>query len=49
LAVTLYYLDDCSVSEVAAVMEVAVGTVRATLAQARQKLAVALAVQEDVV
>ena len=49
LAITLYYVDDCSVGEVAAVMEIAAGTVRATLAQARQKLALALASQEDVV
>ena len=49
LAITLYYVEDYSVGEVAAVMEIAAGTVRATLAQARQKLAVALASQEDVV
>jgi DNA-directed RNA polymerase specialized sigma24 family protein len=49
LAITLYYVDDCSVGEVAAVMDIAAGTVRATLAQARQKLAVALAAQEDVI
>ena len=49
LAITLYYVEDYSIGEVAAVMEIAAGTVRATLAQARQKLAVALASQEDVV
>jgi len=49
LAITLYYVEDCSIGEVAAVMEIAAGTVRSTLAQARQKLAVALATQEDVV
>ena len=49
LAVTLYYVEDYSIGEVAAVMEIAAGTVRATLAQARKKLAVALAAQEDVV
>jgi DNA-directed RNA polymerase specialized sigma24 family protein len=48
-AIVLYYVEDYSVGEVAAVMEVAAGTVRATLAQARRKLAVALAPQEDVV
>jgi RNA polymerase sigma-70 factor (ECF subfamily) len=49
LAITLYYVEDYSIGEVAAVMEIAAGTVRATLAQAREKLAVALASQEDVV
>jgi DNA-directed RNA polymerase specialized sigma24 family protein len=49
LAITLYYVEDCSIDEVAAVMEIAAGTVRATLAQARKKLAVALVTQEDVV
>jgi RNA polymerase sigma factor (sigma-70 family) len=49
LAITLYYVEDCSIGEIAAVMEIAAGTVRATLAQARKKLAVALAAQEEVV
>jgi RNA polymerase sigma-70 factor (ECF subfamily) len=49
LAITLYYVEDYSIGEVAVVMEIAAGTVRATLAQARQKLALALAPQEDVV
>jgi RNA polymerase sigma-70 factor (ECF subfamily) len=49
LAITLYYVEDYSIGEVAAVMEIAPGTVRATLAQARQKLGVTLAPQEDVV
>jgi DNA-directed RNA polymerase specialized sigma24 family protein len=49
LAITLYYVEDFSVGEVAAVMEIAAGTVRATLAQARKKLAVALEAQEGVV
>jgi len=49
LAVVLYYVEDYSVGEVAAVMEIAAGTVRAMLAKAREKLAVALAAQEDVV
>jgi RNA polymerase sigma-70 factor (ECF subfamily) len=49
LAITLYYVEDYSIGEVAAVMGIAAGTVRATLAQARQKLAVALAAQEDAV
>ncbi len=49
LAITLYYVEDYSIGEVAAVMEIAAGTVRATLAQARQKLAAVLAAQEDVV
>ncbi len=49
LAITLYYVEDYSIGEVAVVMDIAAGTVRATLAQARQKLAVALAPQEDAV
>jgi RNA polymerase sigma-70 factor (ECF subfamily) len=49
LAITLYYVEDYSIGEIAVVMEIAAGTVRATLAQARQKLSVALAPQEDVV
>ena len=49
LAITLYYVEDYSVGEIAAVMEIAGGTVRATLAQARKKLAVALDTQKDVV
>ena len=49
LAITLYYVEDYSIGEIAAVMEIASGTVRATLAKARKKLAVALAPQEDVV
>ena len=49
LAITLYYVEDYSVGEIAAVMEIAGGTVRATLAQARKKLAVALDAQKDVV
>jgi DNA-directed RNA polymerase specialized sigma24 family protein len=49
LAITLFYVEDYSVGEIAAVMEIADGTVRATLAQARKKLAVALAAQEDAV
>ena len=49
LAITLYYVEDYSVGEIAAVMEIAGGTVRATLAQARKKLAVALDSQKDVV
>jgi DNA-directed RNA polymerase specialized sigma24 family protein len=49
LAITLYYVEDYSIGEVAAVMEIAAGTVRATLAHARQKLGEALAAQEDVV
>jgi RNA polymerase sigma-70 factor (ECF subfamily) len=49
LAVTLYYVEDHSVGEIAAVMEIAAGTVRATLAQARKKLAVAVDTQKDVV
>jgi RNA polymerase sigma factor (sigma-70 family) len=49
LAITLYYLEDYSVGEIAAVMDIARGTVRATLAQARKKLAVALDTHKDVV
>lgn len=49
LAIILYYVEDYSIGEIAAVMEIAAGTVRATLAQARKKLAVSLAAREDVV
>lgn len=37
-AVTLHYIEDLSVGEVAAILEIAPGTVKATLAHARQKL-----------
>jgi RNA polymerase sigma-70 factor (ECF subfamily) len=38
-AITLRYLDDLSMSEIAAVMEAAEGTVRALLTQGRSRLA----------
>jgi RNA polymerase sigma-70 factor (ECF subfamily) len=41
-AVTLYYLEDMSVSDVAHVLDVAEGTVKASLARARATLATAL-------
>ena len=41
-AVVLHYLDDLPVDDVARVMVVAVGTVKATLHQARSALAIAL-------
>jgi RNA polymerase sigma-70 factor (ECF subfamily) len=49
LAITLYYVEDYSVGDIASVMQIAAGTVRATLAQARQKLAAAVALREEVV
>jgi RNA polymerase sigma-70 factor (ECF subfamily) len=41
-AITLYYLEDLSVSEVARVLDIAEGTVKASLAKARATLATAL-------
>ena len=46
-AVTLHYVDDLSVAEVAGVLEVTPGTVKASLSHARQKLRVALSDLED--
>ncbi len=46
-AVTLHYVDDLSVAEVAAVLEVTPGTVKASLSHARQKLRAALSDLED--
>jgi RNA polymerase sigma-70 factor (ECF subfamily) len=45
-AVVLHYLDDLPIEEVASAMKVAVGTVKATLHQARASLAITL--KEDV-
>jgi RNA polymerase sigma-70 factor (ECF subfamily) len=42
IAVTLHYLDDLAVADVAEVMEIAEGTVKATLFKARAALAIAL-------
>ncbi|MEY2420503.1 MAG: hypothetical protein QOI95_570 [Acidimicrobiaceae bacterium] len=48
--VALYYVDDRSVDDIATVLELAAGTVKATLFQARKALAVALQceIEEDV-
>ena len=43
----LRYLDDRSISEIAAVLEIAEGTVKATLSHARAALARALALEEE--
>lgn len=42
-AVTLFYVDDFSIAEVATILEVAPGTVKATLSHARRKLRTVLA------
>lgn len=47
-AIALYYLEDRSVAQVAAVLGIGEGTVKATLHQARAKLAQALGVDEEV-
>ena len=44
--ITLHYLEDRSVREVAEILEIATGTVKATLSQARDRLRVML-VEED--
>ena len=46
-AVTLHYLEDLSIAEVAQILEVAPGTVKASLSHARQKLRSALSTTED--
>jgi RNA polymerase sigma-70 factor (ECF subfamily) len=46
-AVTLHYLDDLSIAEVAGVLEVTPGTVKASLSHARDKLRAALSDRED--
>lgn len=46
-AVALYYLEDWSVAEVAAAMDVTAGTVKATLAGAREALRRALRIEEE--
>jgi DNA-directed RNA polymerase specialized sigma24 family protein len=40
--VTLYYLEDMSVADVAAVLDIAEGTVKATLSRARSTLSATL-------
>ena len=47
VAVVLHYLDDLSVDQVAAAMGVAVGTVKALLFKARQKLSADLGSKEN--
>jgi RNA polymerase sigma-70 factor (ECF subfamily) len=47
VAVVLHYLDDLSVEQVAASMGVAVGTVKALLFKARQKLSADLGSKEN--
>ncbi|HEY4331396.1 MAG TPA: sigma-70 family RNA polymerase sigma factor [Ilumatobacteraceae bacterium] len=47
IATALYYVDDYSVDEVAAVMKVASGTVKATLAQARRSLGLMIGAQRE--
>jgi RNA polymerase sigma-70 factor (ECF subfamily) len=47
IAVTLHYLDDLSVTDVADVMQIAEGTVKATLFKARASLAAALKEDES--
>ena len=46
-AVTLHYLEDLPIAEVAEILEVAPGTVKSSLSHARQKLRIALSTSED--
>ena len=46
-AITLHYLEDLSIADVAAILEIAPGTVKATLSHAREKLRVTLTAPED--
>lgn len=46
-AIALYYLEDWSVGDVAAAMDVTAGTVKATLASAREALRRALRIEEE--
>jgi RNA polymerase sigma factor (sigma-70 family) len=46
-AVTLHYLEDLSIAEVAEILEVTPGTVKSSLSHARQKLRAALSPSED--
>jgi RNA polymerase sigma-70 factor (ECF subfamily) len=46
-AVTLHYLEELSINEVADVLEVAPGTVKASLSHARQKLRITLSDTKD--
>lgn len=46
-AITLHYLEDLSIAEVAEILEVAPGTVKSSLSHARQKLRVALSYSEE--
>ena len=46
-AVTLHYLEDLPIAEVAEILEVAPGTIKSSLSHARQKLRAALSPSED--
>lgn len=46
-AITLHYLEDLPIAEVARILEVTPGTVKASLSHARQKLRSALGTTED--
>ena len=46
-AVTLHYLEDLPIAEVAQILEIAPGTVKASLSHARQKLRTALSTSEE--
>ena len=45
--VALYYLEDCSTKTVSTMLKITQGTVKATLAAARRKLAESLKDSED--
>ena len=44
---TLHYLEDLPIAEVAEILKVAPGTVKSSLSHARQKLRAALSPSED--
>lgn len=46
-AVTLHYVEDLPIAEVAAILDIAPGTVKSTLSHARDKLRAALAPEDD--